>query len=185
MIKPHLQYLSYVLRHKWFVMRDCFRFGLLWRGVTHDLSKFLPCEWGPYVRHFYGPDKRAEQVSKASTGYFHAPKEKDPFNYAWLHHIHRGSHHWQHWLLTQDEDEGLVLEMPVPDVVEMVCDWRGAGRAQGHGDDLVPWYKAHEEKMKLHPNTKWHVENLVGVSRFFSSRQAVMRAYGSYRRWRM
>lgn len=129
----------------------------------HDLSKFLPCEWFPYVRRFYGPDKRAKQVARAKTGYFHMPEEKDPFNYAWLHHIHRNSHHWQSWLLCQDEDADLVLEMSFADVVEMVCDWRGAGRAQGHGDDLVSWYKAHEEKMKLHPSTRRAVEHLVGV----------------------
>jgi len=152
-LKSHLQYLSYVIRHKWFVMCECFHYGLIWRGVTHDLGKFLPCEWFPYVNQFYGPDKKAQAIARAKTGYFHVPKEKDPFNYAWLHHLHGNSHHWQHWLLVQD--------MPFCDVIEMVCDWRGAGRAQGHGDDLVPWYTKNKDKMQLHPETRDLVNALV------------------------
>jgi hypothetical protein len=182
-IKPHLQYLSYVLRHKWFVMRECFRYRLYWRGITHDLTKFLPCEWFPYVNKFYGPDKLAERVTKANTGYFHAPRQKDPFNYAWLHHLHHplNSHHWQHWLLVQDDDDNLVLEMPLADVIEMVCDWRGAGRAQGKGDDVLLWYREHEKKMKLHPDTRWRVEDMVDPSRFDDANPNVRaRAY----RWR-
>ena len=162
---PHLQYLGYVLRHKWYVLRECFRYRLFWRGLTHDLSKFSWSEWSPYVHHFYGPDQKAERVASANTGYFHAPRAKDPFNYAWLHHLRLNSHHWQHWLLVQDDDDDLVLEMPVADVIEMVCDWRGAGMAQGHGDDLVLWYRKHEKKMKLHPNTRQHVELLIDHSR--------------------
>ena len=160
-MKSHWQYLSYVLRHKWFVMRECFKYGLFWRGLVHDLSKFLPCEWFPYVNQFYGPDQKAAQVSKAKTGYFHVPDEKDPFSYAWLHHLHGNSHHWQHWLLIQDTDEDLVLEMPFCDVIEMVCDWRGAGRAQGHGDDLVSWYTKNKDKMQLHPAVRDQVEMMV------------------------
>lgn len=166
MIKPHLQYLSYVLRHKWFVMCSCFRYRLFWRGIVHDLSKFLPCEWFLYVRRFYGPDRVASQVSRAKTGYFHVPKEENPFNYAWLHHIHCNSHHWQHWWLARGEDAGLALEMPLADVVEMVCDWMGAGKAQGHGDDLRIWYEFNRKKMILHPLTREIVEGLIGRSAF-------------------
>lgn len=159
-MNPHLQYLSYVIRHKWYVLKECFSYGLYWRGIVHDWSKFLPSEWFPYVHHFYGSDKKAQQVSKAKTGYYHVPSGS-PFDYAWLRHIHRNPHHWQYWLLTQDEDENKTLEMPTDAFVEMVCDWRGAGRAQGHGDDLVPWYNKNRGKIQLHPTTREAAEFLV------------------------
>jgi len=38
----YLKYLKYLLRHKWFVMLECFKEGLFWLGLTHDLSKFSP-----------------------------------------------------------------------------------------------------------------------------------------------
>lgn len=53
-MRRHLEYLSYVLRHKWFV----FKAGLqtkapLWNLIIHDWSKFLPHEWCGYVDNFY------------------------------------------------------------------------------------------------------------------------------------
>jgi hypothetical protein len=51
----HLRYLSYVLRHKWWVLVAGLKVGApLWRLLIHDWSKFTPAEWGPYVATFYG-----------------------------------------------------------------------------------------------------------------------------------
>lgn len=115
---PHLRYLSYVLRHKWFV----FRAGLktrapLWRLLIHDWSKFSRAEWGPYVAYFYGDPERAR---------FDVPAA---FDRAWLHHQHRNPHHWQHYLLQEDDGDLKVLPIPAALVREMVADWMGAGRA--------------------------------------------------------
>ena len=52
----HLKYAGYVFRHKFYVALACFKQGLYWRGLTHDMSKFLPTEWTPYAEFFY--DKR-------------------------------------------------------------------------------------------------------------------------------
>jgi hypothetical protein len=140
----HLRYLRYVLRHKWFVLVECLRLGLLWRGLTHDLSKFSLMEWSPYVNHFCGSG--------------------DPrFDEAWLHHQKHNDHHWQYWVQLLDDGEKKILMMPLSAVLEMVCDWRGAGRAQGHGDDVVPWYLKNRDTMRLHPETRLLVEQLLGL----------------------
>ncbi len=44
-----LKYLRYIIKHKWYVARACFREGLWWAALTHDLSKFRPGEWFPYL----------------------------------------------------------------------------------------------------------------------------------------
>ncbi|MBZ0293912.1 MAG: DUF5662 family protein [Anaerolineae bacterium] len=44
-MKKHWQYLKYVFRHKWYVFWSCVEYGLFWRGLVHDLSKFTPEEW--------------------------------------------------------------------------------------------------------------------------------------------
>lgn len=112
-MRPHLQYLAYVVRHKWFVFRAGLRTGApLWRLLVHDWSKFTPAEWGPYVRKFYGGWERL-----------------DEFDQAWLHHQHHNPHHWQHWLLREDSGLLKLLRMPDDLVREMVADWMGAGRA--------------------------------------------------------
>lgn len=53
--RDHFAYLRYVVRHKVAVFRACRMLGVpLWRAIAHDWTKFLPCEWTPYVRWFYG-----------------------------------------------------------------------------------------------------------------------------------
>ena len=74
----------------------------------HDLSKFSDEEYDPYDNYFYG--SKTEKV-------------KREFDYAWLNHIHQNPHHWQHWVLINDEDGTKALEMPKKYIVEMISDW--------------------------------------------------------------
>ena len=140
-----LRYLKYVLRHKWFVFIECARRGLVWRGLVHDLSKFQPSEFFPYARHFYGDGKN-----------------KAAFDFAWLLHQKRNRHHWQWWVLPEDNGGEKVLEMPLDERVEMLCDWRGTGRAQGT-PNTPKWYLANREKMRLGSDTRGWIEQELGL----------------------
>jgi len=152
-VRRHLAYLSYVVRHKWFVMIECFRHGLIWRGLVHDLSKFRPSEWFPYARHFY--NRNGSKV-------FHRDNlGREGFDFAWLLHQKRNRHHWQWWILPAEEAGEKVLEMKPVFRTEMVCDWIGDRRAMGHGKDLYSWYKKNIKKMRFHPSTAWMVEAAV------------------------
>jgi len=155
-MNKHFKYLIYILRHKFYTGIECFKFGLFWRGIIHDWSKFMPAEWFPYVEHFYGP----KPIQCDETGYYHAVGIDDIFDRAWLHHIHYNAHHWQHWMLIQDDDEDKILEMPNDIAIEMICDWRGAGIAQGTPNTMA-WYEKHKDKMKLHPKTRILAEDLL------------------------
>ena len=153
----HFKYLSYVIRHKWYVMIECWKFGLYWTGIVHDWSKFLPCEWFPYANYFYGP----KFPGRDETGYY-KPTDTgdDAFDRAWLHHQKVNKHHWQWWVLP-DEDGWKTLEMPRKYILEMIADWRGAGKAQGTPDTLA-WYRKNMHKMKLGMLTRSQVERLIG-----------------------
>ena len=147
-LKTFLPYLRYVLRHKWYVLVECCKMGVPWRGIVHDWSKFSPAEWRPYALSFYGPweyEGRPQWLVEA-------------MDRAWLHHQHCNDHHWQHWVLVQDDDPTVAL--PIPDRVrrEMLADWRGANRAQTGGDHLAQWYAGHKDKMQLHPDTREWIE---------------------------
>lgn len=90
-MRRHIAYLKYVIRHKWYVFLACLRFGLFWRGIKHDWTKFLLSEWMPYARTFYAPDGSGQY-------------KPDPlFDRAWNHHQKANSHHWQYWLLSPDK----------------------------------------------------------------------------------
>lgn len=159
-MRAHWSYLRYVLRHKWFVLVECLRFGLIWQGIVHDWQKFTPAEWGPYTRTFYLPDGSRRNV-RDKTGDYDPAKMGAAFDRAWLHHIHHGSHHWQHWVLRQDDGEVKCLEMPAKYVMEMVADWTGAGLAITGRRDLEEWYGKNRNKIQLHPTTRSHVEWLI------------------------
>lgn len=140
-MRPHLRYLRYVLRHKWFVLLAGLRVRApLWRLLIHDWTKFLPCEWTPYVRKFYGappalnPCYFSPQWRQAEAEAWKARMEQG-FDRAWLHHQRANPHHWQYWLLMPDTapayprycitsmDGGLVHHA----LTEYVRDYDGKG----------------------------------------------------------
>ncbi len=160
MIK-HLQYLRYVIRHKWFVMQAMlkwrkWRLLMLWRGIIHDWQKFTPAEWGAYVQSFYGPYKYEDRP----------PELVEEFDRAWLHHQHHGPHHWQHWVLREDDGQTKALRMPGAYVQEMLADWSGAGKAIHGNPDPFEWYMRNREKIILHPATRHDVEMLLHAHLF-------------------
>lgn len=154
-LRMYKKYFLYVFRHKWFVFLECVKLGIIWRGIVHDNSKFLPSEAIAYANYFSSPNS-------TSNGGFHDPKQSlEYFNVAWLKHQHRNPHHWQHWILVQDDEAPVVLPMPEVCRKEMLADWIGAGKAQGHGNDLKEWYGKHKDQMKLHPDTRNWIEQRI------------------------
>jgi hypothetical protein len=171
-MKPHLKYASYVARHKWFV----FRAGLwtkapLWRLLIHDWSKLTPAEWFPYVQTFYGRTPDAATLRHRSGGRPNDARNladweagrNAAFDKAWLHHQHRNPHHWQHWLLREDDGDLKALRMPPKLVKEMVADWMGAGRAITGKWDCAAWYADNAHKMVLHLQTRTEVGDLIDL----------------------
>ena len=75
----------------------------------HDASKSKPDEYEAYDAYFYGGN-RSYAVVQA-------------FQRAWLLHIHRNPHHWQHWVLINDDPGGseVLLEMPYNYIIEMIA----------------------------------------------------------------
>ena len=61
--------------HRHLVMLGCFRVGLVWRGLTHDLSKYSPCEFLTGVRYYQG-DRSPNTAEREAKGY----------SEAWMHH---------------------------------------------------------------------------------------------------
>jgi Family of unknown function (DUF5662) len=169
-MRAHLRYASYVLRHKWFV----FRAGLkteapLWRLIIHDWSKLTPAEGFPCVQTFYGRDIQFYKDAARRGVWFkgprgHAWRDASAFDRAWLHHQHHNPHHWQHWLLQEDDGDLKTLRMPEKLAREMVADWMGAGRAITGKWDVASWYEQNRDKVRLHPDTRSLVDQLIAPS---------------------
>lgn len=162
-MKDHIQYLKYVRRHKWFVFRG-FRYtgGSPILAIFHDLSKFFPQEWFPYVHSFYNRDGSKRNVRNAD-GSYDPTKVSREFDYAWKSHQLHNAHHWQHWVLINDEDDTYPLPIPDKYIREMVADWIGAGIAIAGRADPAPWYERNKYKMILHDESRAKIERLLEI----------------------
>lgn len=164
-MRRHWQYLKYVLRHKWFVFLACLeyvlfniqgkpilRLCLLFRGIVHDWTKFLPSEWFPYAQYFYGDNSQVWFDLTAKYGLYEAAPwgtdPKDRFNIAWNLHQKRNDHHYQYWYLTEDSGNSFPVGIPLICRYEMICDWIGAGKAQ-EKPNTWEWYEANKSRMKM------------------------------------
>ena len=115
----------------------------------HDVSKNSNEEYTPYDLYFYGNNKSYAVVQN--------------FRKAWLHHIHVNPHHWQHWILVNDDPgEGeILLEMPLPYIIEMICDWWAFSWQKGNLSEIFSWYDKHQQYIKLAPKTREIVEDIL------------------------
>lgn len=119
--------------------------------LDHDRSKSTVAEYEAYDEYFYGSSRnRSYDVV-------------NNFRHAWLHHIHRNPHHWQYWVLINDDPgEGMViLDMPKCYILEMVCDWWAFSWKKGDLTEIFKWYDARKEYMKLSDKTRKTVEDIL------------------------
>lgn len=104
------QHLKTVRRHRRAVRKLCFKAGIGWQGIKHDLSKYSPSEFIAGVRYYQGyrsPQAREREVLGYSA--------------AWLHHKGRNKHHFEYWTDFADGKRTYV-KMPAKYFAEMVCD---------------------------------------------------------------
>ena len=122
----------------------------------HDESKMLPEEYNAYDDYFYGKEGKDEDDIAVIDA---------TFDYAWLHHQKMNPHHWQYWVLLNDDDGMKALEMPAEYVYEMIADWWSFSWRSGNLKEIFSWYDSHKEKMILHPKTQALVEDILNKMR--------------------
>lgn len=142
--------LTEVLGVEWFMYHNI-EYGLhseLHNNVeNHDKSKYeLFEEYMPYDNYFYG--ERNDEV-------------EERFAYAWLHHIHKNPHHWQHWILNNDDGTTKILDMPVVYIVEMICDWWAFSLKQNKPLEIISFYEKNKNNMMLSDKTRLIVESIL------------------------
>lgn len=120
-------------------------------GYKHDESKSLPDEYVAYDAYYYGNNKSYEVVQK--------------YNIAWLVHLHRNPHHWQHWVLINDDPkEGeKLLDIPYNYIIEMICDWWAFSWKAGNLKEIFKWYSERKDYIKLSNNTREIVDWILGL----------------------
>lgn len=153
-------HLHTVTRHRYLVMKGCFRVGLYRQGLLHDLSKFSPTEFMVGARYWQGTRSPNN-----------AEREEKGYSASWLHHKGRNRHHFEYWVDYVLLPEGGITyagnPMPMRYVAEMFCDRIAACRVY-LGDkytDASPWEyyasKKHEIEGLMHPDTMAVLEDIL------------------------
>ncbi len=148
-----------ITRHRWLVRQGCFRVGLYWQGLTHDLSKYSPVEFSVGAKYFQG--NRSPNS---------AEREEHGYSEAWMHHKGRNKHHWEYWT-DLDPARGIYAPVPMPRryLAEMVMDRRAAcivyqGDAYTDGSALAYLLKG-RERIRMHPATQRELEYILTMLR--------------------
>ena len=142
------KHLKTISRHRRIVRQGCFRVGLYWQGLTHDLSKFSPAEFITGMRYYQG-------VRSPNA----AEREEKGYSEAWMHHKGRNRHHYEYWTdlnLQTRQYESVII--PRKYLVEMVMDRRAACIVyQGkdyHPSSALEYLNRSTEKNLMHPETR-------------------------------
>lgn len=174
-----LRHFNTVRRHRRIVFSECRACGLFWRGLVHDISKYSPIEFVSSARYFQG-DRSPIEAEKARLGY----------SAAWFHHKGHNRHHWEYW--TDFSSDGTVVAAKIPYiyVVEMVCDWIGAGKVYSKDKwtrkSPLTYYNQVRAGRYFHPDTESLILiflNMIADHGLEPFHEAA-RGYGSYSKLR-
>lgn len=148
-----------ITKHRLLVGAGCFRIGLYWQGLTHDLSKYSPVEFWNGVRFYQG-------TRSPNT----AEREEKGFSEAWMHHKGRNRHHYEYWTdMNRQTRNYESVPMPRKYLAEMVMDRRAACMVY-QGKDYTPgsalnYFMNSRERTLMHPQTRQELEYILTMLR--------------------
>ena len=136
-----------ITRHKWEVMKNCFRLGLYKQGLLHDLSKYSPTEFRIGVKYFQG-DRSPNAAERDELGY----------STAWMHHKGRNKHHFEYWTdVSKDRMQLVGVKMPPRYLAEMFADRVAASKIYKGKDytdrTSLDYFKNGTDYALMHPDT--------------------------------
>ncbi len=141
----HFKTITY---HRWLVQWGCFRVGLYWQGLTHDLSKYSPTEFRSGAKYYQGT--RSPNA---------AEREDKGYSEAWMHHKGRNRHHYEYWN-DMNPKTRTYEPIPVPRkyLVEMIMDRRAACmtyQGKNYRDDSpLRYFLQSRERELMHEQTR-------------------------------
>ena len=156
-MKNFWKHIQTIIIHRHFVGKMCFKMGIPWRGVVHDLSKFSITELK--IAKYYDGTRSPHAACRDLMGY--SP--------SWMHHYHKNKHHYQYFLdIESFPDKVMAAKMPYKYVIEMLCDFVGASKAynrhkpEWHETEVWDyWMKACKGQRLMHKDSEYLIEKLL------------------------
>ena len=142
-----LKHFTTITRHRHQVIKHCFKAGIGWQGLFHDLSKYSPAEFWVGARYYQGTRSPNEE-ERAQYGY----------SVAWMHHKGRNRHYYEYWCDYHPETHRMTpVKMPPRYVAEMFCDrlaaskiYQGKRYTQEHP---LAYFMNAKPRRSIHPDT--------------------------------
>ena len=127
------KHLKVITKHKFYVMIECFKRGLYWQGLVHDLSKYSLEEFVQSANYFQGTGTPINKV-KSELGYSIAYEGKiKP-----------------------------IENIPKKYLLEMVCDMVGASKAYLKGSynpkEPLKYFIEHKDKWLMTEENKYFIQ---------------------------
>ena len=158
--------------HRRAVREACFKMGIPLRGLLHDLSKYSKEEMS--IANWYIGTKSPHDIARDELGY--SP--------SWIHHKARNKHHWEYWTDFNSAKlvdgkyiiEAVAVKMPYKYVIEMFCDFVGAGKAYlkekwNTNSPLAYWKSNCEGSRLMHADSETLLKQLLEVFSTYSKEE--------------
>ena len=156
----YIKHFKTITKHKYYVMKFCFKCGFYKRGLLHDLSKYGKTEFCSSARYFQGNSSpiNAEKIEKG-------------YSIAWQHHKGHNPHHWEYWIDNIGTYKNTPCKIPYEFVIEMICDWLGAGIVYSKQNpnynepyiEPLEYYNKCKKERIFHKETQKLIEYLLNV----------------------
>lgn len=144
--------------HRKLVRQGCFRVGLYWQGICHDLSKYTPEEFFVGMKYYQGY-RSPNNAEREAIGY----------SSAWLHHKGRNKHHYEYWLDYSSRVECVFIPSKMPNkyLVEMYMDRIAASKTynkENYTDDFpLEYFLKGKGKEMIEESTAKELEHLLTI----------------------
>ncbi len=160
-------HLKTITEHKIYVMKECFKVGLYWQGLTHDLSKYMPTELLEGFRYYDDGKSSPNNGERRDKGY----------SEAWMHHKGRNRHHFEYWLDYREpkKKDGnnselfplQAVQMPRKYVAEMLMDRIAASKNYNKETytqhDSLAYFERGMGHYLMHPQTKKELHGMLRI----------------------
>lgn len=136
-----------ITRHRNKVISHCFKAGIGFQGLFHDLSKYSLAEFIPSAKYYLGTRSPNEKE-----------REMHGYSLAWMHHKGRNKHHFEYWVDINPETKRYEpVRMPLRYVSEMFCDRIAASKIYQGGNYTeqhpLNYFLRGNARSKMHPDT--------------------------------
>ena len=146
-----IKHLALVNKHRFIVCKLCFKSGIYYQGMTHDLSKYSKVELLESIKYYNGK-KSPITIAREVQGY----------SKAYVHHRNVNKHHPEYWI---DEYGSNIPKIPYKYMIEMICDMIAASLTYNkdtYTNDLpLKYWLEKKDLVKMHAKSKEMITDIL------------------------